>query len=62
MSDPIPALARLKQFRASLGADWVDEESGLTAGDLDAIVAAVHAPGDREPGGSLTEDDLGNFA
>lgn len=62
MSDLVAALARLKRYRAALTADVVDDASGLTAADLDTIIAAVQAPGDLEPGGSLTEDDLGNFA
>ena len=61
MSDLITALSRLRAFRSTWADDArIDEESELTAADLDTISAAAEGPAD--PGGSLTEDDLGNFA
>jgi hypothetical protein len=63
MSDLITALTRLRAFRSTWEADaQIDEESQLTAADLDTIIAAAEGPVDLKPGGSLTEDDLGNFA
>lgn len=57
------ALDHLRRFRATFNAgDQVDEESGLTADDLDAIIAAVRSPTDLEPGGSLSIDDIGDVA
>lgn len=42
------ALARLKDFRASWNADdAIDEESRLTAADLDTIIEALE--GQRQP-------------
>ncbi|MBB4155294.1 hypothetical protein GGQ80_003214 [Sphingomonas jinjuensis] len=57
------ALDHLRRFRATFNAgDHVDEESGLTADDLDAILAAIEPPADLESGGSLSIDDLGDVA
>jgi hypothetical protein len=57
------ALDHLRRFRAAFNpGDSVDEESGLTADDLDAILAAIRSPADLQPGGSLSIDDVGNVA
>lgn len=57
------ALDRLARFRAAHDADaTIDAASGLTAADLDVIVAAAKPPSDLEPGGSQSLDDLANFA
>lgn len=57
------AIAHLRRFRTTFNAgDSVDEESGLTADDLDAILAAIRSPSDLEPGGSLSIDDIGDVA
>ncbi|MEZ0495858.1 hypothetical protein [Sphingomonas sp. IW22] len=57
------ARMRLKAFRAQMAADAViDAESGLTAADIDTILAACQPPSDLEPGGSMDIDDLSGAA
>ncbi|WP_315762817.1 hypothetical protein [Sphingomonas sp. Y38-1Y] len=57
------ARLRLKAFRGDAPTDRVlDAVSGLTAGDVDALLAACRAPTDLEPGGSLDIDDLSGNA
>jgi hypothetical protein len=57
------ALSHLQSFRATFAAeDTVDQISGLTAQDLDTIMAAAKPATDLEPGGTLTADDLGDVA
>jgi hypothetical protein len=65
MADLITALARLRAFRSTWEPNAeIDEKSGLTAADLDAILAAAEAPDDDEPGGSFNggDYDLGKLA
>jgi len=63
MLDLTSAIARLRAFRSSWDAeDQIDEATGLTAQDLDLVLAALEPGADLEPGGSLTADDLGNLA
>jgi hypothetical protein len=50
------ALDRLRQFRATFDeGDTVDEESGLSADDLTAIINAVEAFGEDVVAGDLVE-------
>lgn len=57
------ARVRLHTFRSDAPPERVlDSESGLTAGDIDQILAASRAPADLEPGGSLDLDDLSGNA
>ncbi|HTG39595.1 hypothetical protein [Sphingomonas sp.] len=57
------ARTRLQAFRGRMEADAViDAESGLTAADLDTILASCQPPSDLEPGGSMDVDDLSGNA
>ncbi|WP_141395801.1 hypothetical protein [Sphingomonas spermidinifaciens] len=57
------ARLRLEAFRGDAPADRVlDAASGLTAGDVDVLLAACRSPTDLEPGGSLSLDDLSGNA
>lgn len=57
------AISHLRCFRATFNrGDLVDEESGLTADDIDVIFDAVRLPADLAPGGSLSVDDVGDVA
>jgi hypothetical protein len=57
------ARLRLQAFRGDAPPDKVlDGDSGLTAGDIDALLAACRAPADLEPGGSMDIDDLSGAA
>ncbi|MBB4154544.1 hypothetical protein GGQ80_002460 [Sphingomonas jinjuensis] len=65
------AIAHVRDFRTSLyDGDEIDEASGLSAADLDIVIAAAErqlqsetsAGSDLTPGGSLTVDDLGDVA
>ena len=42
MTDPRKSIARLKAFRSTWNeGDQIDEQSGLTADDLDTVIAAA---------------------
>ncbi|TKD53187.1 hypothetical protein [Sphingomonas baiyangensis] len=57
------ALARLRAFRERhAGNATIDTETGLTAADLDTILAGRKATTDLDPGGSLDADDLAGAA
>lgn len=57
------ARLRLKAFRGDAPPDRVlDADTGLTAADIDAVLAASRTPTDLEPGGSLDLDDLSGAA
>jgi hypothetical protein len=57
------ARLRLQAFRGDAPPERVlDSESGLTAGDIDQLLAACRAPTDLEPGGSLDLDELSGNA
>lgn len=65
------AIAHIRAFRETLyDGDEVDEASGLSASDLDIVIAAAErqlaaersAGSDMEPGGGPSLDDLGDVA
>jgi hypothetical protein len=65
MSNLISALARLRAFRSTWEDDAeIDEESGLTAADLDTILAAAEGADEDASGDLLNGDDyeLGKLA